>query len=167
MKAMGTRRMSGPLLLRSAAFFVFWIVLAGTGGKDMAAGAVTAAMAAWMSLGLLPPGELALKPGIAILLFLRFLRQAVAAGVTVGRIALSPVMALNPGIVSYRTALPPGTRRFAFMTYASLLPGTLPTGTDEGQTIAVHALDCAQPLAQQLAAEEERLSAAFGQGARP
>lgn len=167
MSAMGASRMAGPLLLRAAAFFVFWIVLAGTAAKDMAAGALTAAIAAWISLGLLPAGELRLKPGKAFLLFLRFLHQSVDAGVTVGRIALSPVMRLKPGMVRHQTALPPGNRRFLFMTYASLLPGTLPTGTDAGDAIAVHALDCAQPVAQQLAAEEERLSAAFAEGGSP
>ena len=48
-----------------------------------------------------------------------------------------------------------------------VLPGTLPTGTDEGDLISVHALDTAQPVAQQLAAEEERLSAAITQGGTP
>ena len=73
-------------------------------------------------------------------------------------------MALRPGMVSYRSKLPPGNRRFLFMTYASLLPGTLPTGTDDGDLISVHALDTAQPVAQQLAAEEERLAAAVAMG---
>ena len=165
MNAIGTKTPTGPLLLRATAYFVFWIVLAGTGAKDMAAGAVTAGVAAWISLRLLPAGELTLKPAKALLLFFRFLRQSVAAGVTVGRIALSPVMKLDPGMVSYPTAFPTGHRRFVFMTYASLMPGTLPTGTDETGTIAVHALDCAQPVAEQLAAEEKRLSATFAEGA--
>lgn len=156
--------MAGPLLLRAAAYFVFWVVLAGTGTKDLAVGLVTAIIAAWLSLVLLPPGELMLRPGKAVALFLRFLWQSVVAGVTVARIALSPVMALRPGMVSYRSTLPPGNRRFLFMTYASLLPGTLPTGTDDGDLITVHALDTAQPVAQQLAEEERHLAAAITAG---
>lgn len=150
-----------PLLLRTAAFLAFWVVLAGTGMKDLAAGLLTALIAAWISLALIQAGELLPKPGRALALFLRFLGQSVVAGVTVGRIALSPVMALRPGMVAYRTGLAPGNRRLLFMTYASLLPGTLPTGSGEGDVILVHALDCAQPVAQQLVAEEQRLAAAI------
>ena len=153
------------LLVRAAAYFVFWVVLAGTGVKDLVAGAITAIIAAWMSLQLIPAGEIVLRPGKALVLFLRFLWQSVVAGITVGRIALSPVMALKPGMVAYRTQLPPGNRRFLFMTYASLLPGTLPTGTDDGDLISIHALDCEQPVARQLAEEEERLSGAITGGA--
>lgn len=159
-----TSRTAGPLLLRTAVYFAFWIVLAGTGLKDLAAGLVTAILAAWLSLRLLPPGEWTLRPAAALLLFLRFLWQSVVAGVTVARIAFSPSMALKPGMVDYRTALPPGNRRFLFMTYASLLPGTLPTGTGEDDRITVHALDCSQPVEQQLADEERRLGAAIAAG---
>lgn len=158
---------AAPLLLRAAAYFVFWVVLAGTGMKDLAVGAITAVIAAWMSLQLIPAGEITLRPAKALALFFRFLWQSVVAGVTVARIALSPVMALRPGMVSYRTKLAPGNRRYLFMTYASLLPGTLPTGTDESDLITIHGLDTAQPVAEQLAAEEERLSAAIAQGQTP
>jgi len=150
-----------PLLLRAAAYFLFWIVLAGTAPKDLAAGAVTAVIAAWASLGLLPPGELAFRPMPACTLFLRFLLQSLVTGISVARIALHPDMPLRPGRSVYRTALPLGQRRFAFMTFASLLPGTLPMGTDESGQIEVHVLDTAQDAAGQLRAEEDRLAAAF------
>jgi multicomponent Na+:H+ antiporter subunit E len=160
-------KMAAPLLLRAAAYFVFWVILAGTAPKDLVVGLVTAVIAAWMSLQLIPAGEMRLRPGKALALFIRFLWQSVVAGVTVAGIALSPVMALRPGMVAYRSKLPPGNRRFLFMTYASLLPGTLPTGTDETDLIFVHALDTAQPVAQQLAAEEQRLAAAIAQDRAP
>ncbi len=160
-----TRNITGPLLLRAAAYFIFWVVLAGTGAKDIAVGLVTGLIASWMSLQLIPAGDMTPRPGNALLLFLRFLWQSVVAGVAVARIALSPVMALKPGMVDHRSRLPAGNRRFLFMTYASLLPGTLPTGTDEADLVTVHALDCGQPVAQQLAEEEERVSAAITGGA--
>ena len=158
---------AGPLLLRAAAYFVFWVVLAGTGLKDLAVGLVTALIASWLSLVLLPPGELVLRPGKAVALFFRFLWQSVVAGVSVAAIALSPVMRLKPGMVRYRTRIAPGNRRFLFMTYASLLPGTLPTRSDDSELIEVHALDCDQPVAAQLADEEARLSSAIAEGSRP
>ena len=159
--------MAAPLLLRAAAYFVFWVILAGSAPKDLAVGLVTAVIAAWISLQLIPPGELTLRPGKAVALFLRFLGQSVVAGVSVARIALSPAMTLRPGMVAYRTKLAPGNRRSLFMTYASLLPGTLPTGTDDGDLISVHALDTEQPVGRQLEEEEERLSAVFTEGRGP
>lgn len=154
------------LLLRAAAYFLFWVILAGTGMKDLVAGFVAAVIAAWISLALLPPGELVLRPGRALALFFRFLGQSVVAGVTVARIALSPVMALRSGMVGYRTKLAPGNRRLVFMTFASLLPGTLPARIGEDDLIVVHALDCGQPVARQLAEEEQRIAAAIAEGRR-
>lgn len=154
-----------PFLLRSVVYMLFWVVLAGTGTKDLAAGAAAALCASWVSLRLLPPGDLALKPSKAMGLFLRFLWQSVKAGVSVALLALRPSLPLRPGIIRYGTALPEGTRRQAFTTYASLLPGTLPLGGDGEGGIAVHCLDDGQPVAQQLAAEEEKLRAVFSRGA--
>jgi multicomponent Na+:H+ antiporter subunit E len=151
-------------LLRWAGYMLFWVVLAGTGAKDMAAGAAAAFCASWVSLRLLPPGELSLRPMKALGLFLRFLWQSVVAGTSVALRALSPSLPLRPGIIRYSTAFPEGTRRQAFTTYASLLPGTLPLGDGGEGGIAVHCLDQDQPVAAQLAAEEEKLRAAFSRG---
>ncbi|MGL4296713.1 MAG: Na+/H+ antiporter subunit E [Aestuariivirga sp.] len=153
-----------PFLIRMAVYLLFWIVLAGTDMKDMAAGIVTAAVASWLSLSLLPPGELTIRPGRAAGTFLRFLGQSLSAGVSVARIALSPAMPLKPGIMVYRTGLPPGLRRQAFMTFASLLPGTLPLGADASDAIPVHCLNEDHPVAAQLAQEEERLAGLFKGG---
>lgn len=155
------------LLLRAACCFLFWVVLAGTAPKDLAAGLVIATIAPWISARLVPPGVMTLNPARLLVLFLRFLGQSVAAGVTVARIALSPNMPLRPGIVTFRTLFAPGLRRQVFKTYASLLPGTLPTGTEGRDLIRVHALDCDQPVAWQLAGEEMRVAAAIGKGPEP
>jgi multicomponent Na+:H+ antiporter subunit E len=73
-------------------------------------------------------------------------------------------MPLKPGIMVYRTGLPPGLRRQAFMTFASLLPGTLPLGADASDAIPVHCLNEDHPVAAQLAQEEERLAGLFKGG---
>jgi multicomponent Na+:H+ antiporter subunit E len=148
-------------LLRWVCYMLFWVVLAGTNPKDLAAGALAAACASGVSLRLMPPGTLSLKPVSAVGLFLRFLWQSVKAGVSVALMALSPSLPLRPGIIRYATDLPEGTRRQAFTTFASLLPGTLPLGGDGAGGIAVHCLDDTQPVARQLAAEEDRLRSAF------
>lgn len=153
-------------LLRLLGYVLFWVVLAGFGLKDLLFGVVTAAAAAWMSLVLLPPGELTFQPIPALRLFWRFLGQSVVAGVTVARLALSPRMALRPGLIAYPSALPAGNRRWAFMTFASLLPGSLPIGSGEDGAITVHVLDHAVSAAQALQAEERRFAAALAEQPR-
>jgi multicomponent Na+:H+ antiporter subunit E len=52
--------------------------------------------------------------------------------------------------------------RNAFCTITSLLPGTLPSGSDESGAVVVHCLDITQPVAEQLAREEALLERALG-----
>lgn len=151
--------------VRLVLYLLFWIVLAGTDTKDVAAGIAAAAIASWLSLVLLRPGALPFKPVKAALLFLRFLRQSLAAGISVARIALNPAMPIKPGIIGYQTGLPLGPRRHAYMVFTSLLPGTLPTGTDETGGIAVHCLNTEQPVAALLREEERKFAATLSEGA--
>ena len=58
--------------------------------------------------------------------------------------------------------LPPGTKRDAFCTIMSLLPGTLPCGPEEGNGLIIHCLDVTQPVVEQLAAEEALCMQALG-----
>jgi multicomponent Na+:H+ antiporter subunit E len=150
----------GPLglLLRSpvraASFFAFWVILSGLNPLDLAAGFFTAIAAAWASLVLLPPGRWSLRPLVLARLVLRFLRQSIVAGLDVAWRALDPRMPLRPGFVVYPSRLPPGPARNAFCTLTSLLPGTLPSGTDASGNLFIHCLDVTQPVAEQLKEEE-------------
>jgi multicomponent Na+:H+ antiporter subunit E len=45
-----------------------------------------------------------------------------------------------------------------FTTLMSLLPGTVPTGSDERGELLIHCLDTEQPVAAQLTMEEEVFS---------
>ena len=149
-------------LARAAAFLGFWLVLSGFSPVDVLAGALAAVAAAWASVRLLPPGPWRMRPLLLSRLALRFLRQSIVAGVDVAWRALDPRLPLRPGFVVYRPLLPPGPTRNAFCTMTSLLPGTLPCGTDESGDLVVHCLDIAQPVAEQLAAEEAQLVRALG-----
>jgi len=157
----GRSKIAMAFLLRSVGYFLFWLVLAGTDVQNLAPGVIAALIAAWVSLGLMPQGQLAFHPIAAAGLFLRFVGQSVGAGLSVARIALDPRLPLKPGIVSYRPGLPEGPRRDAFSTLAGLLPGTLPAGPDGAGAIRVHCLDTEAPVAAQLAAEERRLAGAL------
>lgn len=146
--------------LRAGGFFALWLVLLPSfAPADLAVGALAAGCATAASLVLLPRGN-----GVRFLALLawvpRFLWQSLAGGFDVARRALSPRMPLATGFVDYRTGLPRGHARNNFATVTSLLPGTLPCG-DGPDTIEYHCLDTSQPVAEQLAAEERRLSGAL------
>jgi multicomponent Na+:H+ antiporter subunit E len=150
------------LLARAAGFLGFWLILSEFSAVDLLVGALAALMAALVSLRLLPPGRWRLRPVVLAWLAVRFLQQSIWAGIDVAWRALDPRLPLRPGFVSYRPQLPPGPARNAFLTITSLLPGTLPCGPDEEGALAVHCLDVAQPVAEQLAAQEIAFSRAVG-----
>ena len=150
-----------PLLARSAGFFLLWLVLAGTGAKDLIPGIIAAVISAKVSLSLLPAHAVNIRPMAAASLFLRFLRQSVGAGLYVARCALDPRVSLKPGFVVHRSRFAAGPRRDAFATLSSLLPGTLPSGPDGSDGIIVHCLDTRVPVTEQLADEEQRFKRAL------
>lgn len=152
----------GNSLARAASFFGFWLILFGFGAANLLVGALAAVASTWTSLHLLPPGQWSLRPVALIRLLLRFPLQSVAAGIDVARRALDPRMPLQPGFVIYRSRLPSGPAQSAFCTMISLLPGTLPSGSDDDSGLVIHCLDIGQPVAEQLAAEEALFVRALG-----
>ena len=100
-----------------------------------------------------------------LLLLPRFLWQSLVAGVDVARRAFSPSLPLNPGFVDYPVGLPRGSARNAFELISSLLPGSVPTDETEA-AIEYHCLDVAQPVVEQLAAEERAHAPALVPGRR-
>jgi multicomponent Na+:H+ antiporter subunit E len=149
-------------LPRAAAFFAFWVVLAGLGIAEVLVGIAVALMAAWASLRLLPPGEWRFRPLALAAFSLRFLRQSVAAGIDVAFRALHPRVSLRPGFVMYRPQVLRGPAQTAFCTVLSLVPGTLPSGQSEDGALLIHCLDVDQPVVAQSAVEEELLARALG-----
>lgn len=149
------------MVLRASVLFGLWLVLGGTGPGSLAAGAVTAFVATWMSLRLLPPGTS--RPSLVALagLMLHFFRQSVIAGADVAWRALDPRLPLKPGFVPYQVRSLSGAARNVFAVLTSLLPGTVPIAEEGGQFV-YHCLDVDQPVASQLAAEEAALSRALG-----
>ncbi|MGX9425403.1 MULTISPECIES: Na+/H+ antiporter subunit E [Bradyrhizobium] len=145
---------------RAALFLCIWLVLAGADAWDFPAAAGAVAAATWTSLRLLAPrASRGLARAIAQLA-LPFLYESVVAGADVARRALDPQLPLQPGFVAYPIGLPRGAGRNLFTTLTSLLPGTLPTGTEKGQLV-YHCLDVGQPVVAQLTAGEAALSRAL------
>ena len=149
-------------LVRTAGFLGFWLILFGLGPADFVVAALAAVGATWVSLRLLPPGQFKVRPFALTEFVLRFLYKSIAAGIDVAWRALDPRLPLRPGFVVYHTHLPPGLTRSAFCAETSLLPGTLPCGSDEKGGLAIHCLDVTQPVVEQLAADEALFTRALG-----
>jgi multicomponent Na+:H+ antiporter subunit E len=153
----------GTALGRFVGLFALWIVLIRSAQPaDLVVGALTAAVATWTSLRLLPPAAGRLKFAALAARLPRFLWQSVLAGIDVARRALHPRLPLATGFVTYRTGLPRGQARNTFATVTSLLPGTVPLA-DQETGIVYHCLDTTQPVADQLAADER----AYGKALEP
>jgi multicomponent Na+:H+ antiporter subunit E len=150
------------MVLRMAGFLGLWLVIAGSSARDLPTGLTTAAAATWASLILLPSVTTRLRPIAMVRLFLRFLSQSVLAGMDVARRAFDPRLPLRPGFVLVPIRLAPGPARDMFSTLESLLPGTLPVGSNENGALIVHCLDTGQPVLPQMAADENLLIEALG-----
>ncbi len=151
----------GTAFSRGLAYFALWVVLIGIHPLDLAVGVPTAALAAWASVRLLPPGVPGLRIIPALMLVPRFLWQSVVAGLDVARRALAPGVPLKPGFIAYRVGLPRGPLRNWFAAITSLMPGTVPVA-DEPEAIEYHCLDVSQPIVEQLEAEQQAWSSALG-----
>jgi multicomponent Na+:H+ antiporter subunit E len=147
---------------RAALLLAFWLMISGWAPADLPIGLAAVAGATWISLRFSPPGGS--QPRIAALASLAasFLRQSIVSGVDVAWRALNPKLQLRPGFVTCPLRLPSGGARSAFCALSSLMPGTLPTGTDENGALLVHCLDVGQPVAASLTAEESLFIRAVG-----
>jgi multicomponent Na+:H+ antiporter subunit E len=159
-----TGGIAGAAIARWLAYLLLWVILIGIDPLDFAVGAPTAALAAWASLRLLPPGTPGLRIAAAVALVPRFLWQSVVAGADVARRALAPGVPLKPGFATFAVGLPRGPLRNWFAAISSLMPGTVPVA-DEPRSLEYHCLDVSQPVAEQLKAEEEAWTPAFRNGA--
>ena len=150
--------------VRAAFFLAFWLMISGWAPTDLPVGLAAVVGATWVSLRFLPPKGSRLRVGSLAVLAASFLRQSVVSGVDVALRALNPKLRLDPGFIACPLRLPPGGQRSAFCALSSLMPGTLPTGTDEHGALLVHCLDRSQPVAAHLRAEEQLFIRAVGGG---
>ena len=146
--------------MRACAFLALWVVLIGASPGDLVVGVLTAAAATWVSVRLLSPGSIPLRPIALPSLAMRFAWMSVVAGWDIARRALDPRLPVRPGFVVYPVGFARGPVRNVFTTLTSLLPGSVPAGED-GDALLYHCLDVEQPVAAHLAAEEAVLSRAL------
>jgi multicomponent Na+:H+ antiporter subunit E len=153
-------------IVRGLMLLLLWLLLMPSlKPADLAVGLVAVVAATFASLRLLPPEAGHLRLGALLAFLPHFLWQSVLAGVDVARRALSPRMPLRPGFVVYKVGFRPGLARNEFTSITSLLPGSVPVADSEHE-ILYHCLDVGAPVAEQLAAEEQRLRRALVAGER-
>ena len=152
------------ILVRGVGYFLLWMIMAGGQPSDIAPGLGAAVLATWISLVLLPPDPTLahIRPLAVLRLAIRFIWTSTVAGLDIARRAFSPSLPLTLGYHHYPVGLPPGTTRNLFTSVTSLMPGTLPAGTDESGRLIYHCLDVGQPVLQELGQEEAELVAALG-----
>lgn len=147
----------GALLTRHGAmrwglFFAAWIVLGRIQPLDLVAGAIIAALAARLSLSLLPPVGGRLDARAVLAYGVRFMLGTVRGAWNVThRVVVTPAD-VQPGIVRMPCAVPEGNARDAFRALTSLQPGALPLAAP-GPELDVHCLDVRSPIAEALEAD--------------
>jgi multicomponent Na+:H+ antiporter subunit E len=146
---------------RALLFLVFWLSISGWKAADLPVGLVAVAAATWTSLALLPAQANSPRLGALAAFAVSFFRGSALSGFDVAKRALRPQLDLRPGLVTAPLRLPAGNARNAFTAIASLMPGTLPVGT-ERDALLIHGLDIGQPIARDLAREEALFMRAFG-----
>ncbi|WP_283771516.1 Na+/H+ antiporter subunit E [Chelatococcus sp. YT9] len=119
---------------RCFSFLALWMILIGPGLKDLPIGLLAVLVATWASMALWPPGGSPSPRGI-IGFLMYFLPRSVSAGIDVARRAMTTPPTLAPGVVTYRTSLPPGMGRDAARTVMSLQPGKLPIASESDGTL--------------------------------
>lgn len=156
----------GTIAVRALLYFALWLVIDQSAKPaNLVFGLLATAAATWASLKLLPPEQGRVRLGRLLQRLPRFLWQSLLAGVDVARRAFSPGPRLQPGFVDYPVGLPRGLARNTFGAISSLLPGSVPTA-ESTTHIEYHALDTAQPVVEQLAAEEQAYAGALDRGKR-
>jgi multicomponent Na+:H+ antiporter subunit E len=128
------------ILGRSVGFLLLWIVLIGAAPGDLPLGVIAAGCATWASMELWPASGAISLSGL-LRFAVRFVPQAVVAGVEVARFAFAPRITLQPGVVGYRPALSAGPARRALCAVMSLQPGKLPIATQADGTLLIHCLE--------------------------
>jgi multicomponent Na+:H+ antiporter subunit E len=145
------------ILKRFVMFLALWLVLSGGAISGLPFGIVTAAVAAWTSLRLLPADGRRIRLHSAVLMLPGFLWRSIRGGVDVAWRAFHPKLPVAPGWLLWRTRLPEGGPRVTLGSELSLLPGTLVAGS-RGDVLYVHCLDTTKDVAGEMAAEEARIA---------
>ena len=156
-----------PLVLRSAApgalLALLWFVLTGGAVSSWIVGLPTIAAALVLARRVEhPTSPWRLDPAGALRFVTYFVRESVRGGIDVAGRVSARRLRVAPGLVRYRWRLPAdGPARALFALSVSLMPGTLAAAVGEHEVL-IHALDAKAPVADELAAVEQRVAGLLG-----
>lgn len=149
-------------LKRFLLLFALWIVIALNDPASWAFGAAAAGLAAWLSLRLLPPQGRGVQIGKVLKLAPRFLWLSFLGGLDVAWRAFHPRLPLKPAWMLYPVRARSPALRVSLGNELSLMPGTLAAGSCGSEAIYVHCLSKDQPVVDQIATEERRITELLG-----
>lgn len=149
------------VLKRFALLFVFWLTLTANDPSAWAIGAPASAVAATLSLRLLPPPGRGARLFVLLALTPGFAWRSLLGGLDVAARAFHPRLPISPAWLVYPSRLPPGAPIVWLGNLVSLVPGTLAAG-GSGRVLYVHCLDSEGPAGARVAAEEHRIARSVG-----
>lgn len=148
----------GELSVRALALLALWWVLTEGALESFWVGIPAVLVALYFSAHFGPRRPVLL---LELLRFLPlFLIRSLVAAIDVASRALAPAMRLQPALLEYRMALPPGLPRVFFANAVSLLPGTLSADLDDAM-LCVHVLDDSAANEQSLRELEAAVALVF------
>jgi multicomponent Na+:H+ antiporter subunit E len=151
-----------PIVLKRFALLLgLWIVLTLNEPSAYLVGALAAAVAAAISMHLLPPVGRQVRLVTVLRQAPGFAWRSLLGGLDVAWRAFHPRLPLNPRWIAYPIRLPPGAARVSLGNELSLMPGTLAAGVRD-DALYIHCLDGDQPVEEYIAEEERRVAAAIG-----
>lgn len=151
--------------VRAASLALLWWILVEGRADGWAVGIVAVLVATGASLSLLPPGQHRIRPG-AVLRFLGFfVHHSVRGGVQVAGMALAGRRALQPGVLHFQLALPPGGLQVLMVNVLSVMPGTVAVEL-ANDSLRLHVLDERLPVEALVRTLERRIAALVSEGAQ-
>ena len=130
----------------------------------LAVGVVVAGLVTWSSLHVFPASATRIRIFPLLALAVHFMRSSIVAAIEVAKYAFRRDVGLRSGFVTYDCGIPAGTKRDLYLSMVSLMPGSLPVAVDDKGRVIMHCLDTNQPVAQQMAADEARLTRIWEDG---
>lgn len=153
--------MTRAILLRSLLFALLWWVLVEGRLASWGLGVLAILAAVWTSLRLLPPGprRISLAGLLGYLAF--FTRNSLHGGLQVSLLALRGRRALQPAILEWTLALPPGAPRVLMLNTLGLMPGTVGVELRD-ERLRVHVIDERLAIHAEVEALESHIARMFG-----
>jgi len=151
------------IIQRSLLFALLWWVLAEGRPDSWGLGVLAVCAALWASLRLLPAGSrrISLAGLLGYLAF--FVWNSVRGGAQVAWMALRGRQVLQPAILEWKLALPPGAPSVLLLNTLGLMPGTLGVELTDDR-LRVHVIDERLPILAEVAVLEAHIARMFGVG---